>query len=166
MTRPSALHVQVRTAVPADRPAVASLVVARGLPNDGLEGVWRTWVATSADKIVGTASLERHGDTLLLRSVAVASDFAGAGVGARVVGAALHAADAIGPVALLTETAADWFPRFGFVVTSRSQIPAVLAASPELQHACPASAIAMLRQPPARPRSLHESPADGRGSGV
>jgi amino-acid N-acetyltransferase len=126
---------------------VAALVTGRGLPVDGLGSAWRTWVATDREQVVGTASLERHDDALLLRGVAVAADRAGAGIGARLVGAALLAADGIGPVALLTETAAAWFPRFGFTVTTRDQLPAALAASPELRHACPASATAMIRRP-------------------
>jgi len=140
-----ALGVQVRPATPDDALAVAALVAARDLPPEGLDRAWRTWVADHDGLVVGTASLERHDDAVLLRSLAVAADHAGAGIGAQLVEAALQAADGIGPVALLTETAAAWFPRFGFAVTSRDRLPAALAASAQLQHACPASATAMIR---------------------
>lgn len=147
MTAGAALDVEVRPATERDAPAVAALVAGRGLPLDGLDDAWRTWVATRGGRVVGTAGLERHGDVLLLRSVAVAADQAGAGIGARLMRAALQAADGVGPVALLTETAHAWFPRFGFTVTGRHLLPPSLAGSPQLRYACPASATAMIRDP-------------------
>ncbi len=44
---------------------------------------------------------------------------------------------------LLTTTAEDWFPRFGFVRIARDAVPAALHASAELRGACPASAAVM-----------------------
>lgn len=152
MTRPAAVGIDVRPATMDDAPAIAALVAARGLPVEGLEDTWRTWVAVAADRVVGTASLDRHEDALLLRAVAVAPVAAGAGLGGRLVGAALQAAAGIGTVALLTETAAAWFPRFGFVVTPRDRLPRALAASAQVAHSCPASATAMIREPHLRPQ--------------
>jgi amino-acid N-acetyltransferase len=48
-------------------------------------------------------------------------------------------------VALLTETAAGWFPRFGFHPVDRAALDPALAASAELAGACPATAQAFLR---------------------
>jgi len=137
--------VSVRLAAPADGAAVAELVTAAGLPTAGLEHAWRTWVAEAGGHVVGTASLERHGDALLLRAVAVAAGLRGSGIGAELVAAALAAADGIGSVALLTETAASWFPRFGFAPVERAALDPALGASAELRGACPASAMAMVR---------------------
>jgi amino-acid N-acetyltransferase len=50
------------------------------------------------------------------------------------------------PVALLTETADGWFPRFGFRPVPREALPAALSASAELRGACPATARALLRR--------------------
>ena len=61
------------------------------------------------------------------------------------VRAALAAVDPAGPVALLTETAAGWFPRFGFHLVDRAALDPALAASAELAGACPATAQAFLR---------------------
>jgi amino-acid N-acetyltransferase len=47
-------------------------------------------------------------------------------------------------VALLTATAAGFFPRFGFRVVERSQVPVAVQEPVEFQDACPASATAML----------------------
>lgn len=46
---------------------------------------------------------------------------------------------------LLTETAEGWFPRLGYVATTRDAVPTALTASPELAGACPQSA-AVLRK--------------------
>jgi amino-acid N-acetyltransferase len=135
----------VRPARPDEAGQVAELVTASGLPVAGLAGAWRTWVAVDGAQLLGTASLERHGDAVLLRSVAVRADQRGRGVGAELVRAALAAAGPRRPVALLTETAAGWFPRFGFHPVERAALEPALAASAELAGACPATAQAFLR---------------------
>jgi GNAT superfamily N-acetyltransferase len=81
----------IRLARPDESGQVAELVTASRLPVAGLAGVWRTWVAVDGDQLLGTASLERHGDALLLRSVAVRAGQRGRGVGAELVRAALAA---------------------------------------------------------------------------
>jgi amino-acid N-acetyltransferase len=140
----------VREAAPADLTAAVDLVAAAGLPLASLADAALVLVAEAAGTIVGTVALERHGsgdDTaFLLRSAAVTPAWRGHGVGAALTAAALAHADAAGaPVALLTETAGDYFPRFGFTAATRDALPAALAGSAELQGACPASARALLR---------------------
>ena len=49
----------------------------------------------------------------------------------------------VGNVVLLTTTAAAFFPRFGFTVVTREDVPAAVHASAEFQGACPASATVM-----------------------
>jgi amino-acid N-acetyltransferase len=136
---------ELRLAHPEETDRVAELVAAAGLPTAGLAQAWRTWVAADRDRLLGTASLERHGDAYLLRSVAVRDEARGRGIGAQLVRAALAAVDPARPVALLTETAAGWFPRFGFHPVNRTALNPALAASAELAGACPASAQAFLR---------------------
>jgi amino-acid N-acetyltransferase len=136
----------VRLATPADREAMVELVASAGLPTTGLELAWCAWVAEDDGRIVGTAALERHGDALLLRSVAVSAAVRGSGVGGQLVFAVLAAAQPIGPVALLTETASDYFPRFGFTSVARADLHPDLAGSPELQGLCPDSVHAMVRR--------------------
>ncbi len=107
-------------------------------------------------EVVGAVALERHGEpdapVFLLRSAVVDPAWQGRGVGARLTAAALDVVDRHGaPAALLTETAREWFPRFGFGVVPRGSLPSALGASAELRGACPASATAMLR-PARRPQ--------------
>jgi amino-acid N-acetyltransferase len=137
--------VDIRLARPEEADWVAGLVAAAGLPTAGLAETWRTWVAADGDRLLGTASLERHGDAYLLRSVAVRDAARGRGIGAQLVPTALAVVDPARPVALLTETAAGWFPRFGFLPVQRAALDPALAASAELAGACPATAQAFLR---------------------
>jgi amino-acid N-acetyltransferase len=141
--------VTVRPAGPGDLARVRELVRAAGLPLDGLDEAALVLVAEREGRVVGTTSLEAHGPALLLRSAAVDPASRGSGVGTALTRAALAHADALGaPVALLTRTAEQWYPRFGFSVVGRSELPPALHASAELRGACPASAVAMLRPVP------------------
>ncbi|WP_448625898.1 GNAT family N-acetyltransferase [Geodermatophilus sp. URMC 64] len=152
MTTPPGVEVPpvlVREATPADLPAVRELVARAGLPLDGLDDA-AVLVAEVDGRLAGTVALERHGGgprtAFLLRSAAVEPDRRGRGVGAALTAAALERADALGaPVALLTETAAGYFPRFGFAPVPREDLPAELTGSAELQGACPDTTHALLR---------------------
>jgi amino-acid N-acetyltransferase len=142
--------VLVSQATPADLAAIGGLIAAAGLPLAGLDDAALVLVADAAGSVAGAVALERHGsgdDTAyLLRSAAVDRAWRGRGIGTALTAAALAHVDAAGaPVGLLTETASEYFPRFGFVPVERDQLPAVLAASAELRGACPASARALLR---------------------
>ena len=142
--------VVVRPASATQHEDLRGLVQAAGLPLAGLESVVARFVAERHGEVVGVAALEQHvderGDVFLLRSVAVRTGFRGQGIGEGLTRAALQHVDAHGgPVALLTETAADFFPRFGFVEVLRADLPTALLGSAELQGACAVSARAFLR---------------------
>lgn len=142
--------VLVRDATNQDLVAVAALVQEAGLPLDGLADATVVLVADAGGRVVGTVALERHRGAeqtaFLLRSAAVDPGWRGHGVGGALTGAALDVVDMAGaPVGLLTETADDYFPRFGFVPVPRDELPAVLRSSAEFSGACPASARALLR---------------------
>ncbi len=148
----SATPTVVRPAQDRDDAPARGLLERAGLPLDGFEQSWRRWVATDqSGDLVGVAALERHGTppVYLLRSLAVAPDQRGNGLGAALVRTALAAADAHeqhpAGVALLTETAAGYFDRFGFTATDRAALPQPLSASAELTGACPATATAYWR---------------------
>jgi amino-acid N-acetyltransferase len=102
-------------------------------------------VARDGEAVVGSAALERYGDAALLRSVAVEEPRRGTGLGAALVGAALDLARAegVGEVYLLTTTAPDYFPRFGFRPVARDAVAPAVTQSVEFTSACPASALAM-----------------------
>lgn len=139
-----------RTARPDDLYAAVALLQSRDLPVDGFADLLRAQpnnvrVAELGGNVVGCAALEVHGPDALLRSVAVATDLAALGVGTRVVNDLLKQAraDGISAIYLLTTTAADWFPKFGFTVTDRASVPAGIASTVEFKGVCPSTATVM-----------------------
>jgi amino-acid N-acetyltransferase len=132
---------------PADRPTLAALLSESGLPLDGLEDhLAATIVARDASAILGCAALEVYGTDALLRSVAVAAEHRGKGLGEALTAAAIARARQRGvrAIYLLTETAERFFPRFGFEETTREAVPDAVKASVEFTTACPASATVMV----------------------
>lgn len=135
-----------RPATPADWPAIAALLTQAELPLAGADEHLADFTLAISDDgaLAGLAGMEIYGDVALLRSVAVAER--GQGLGQALVREVIAAAQARGirQIALLTTTAAGFFPRFGFRPVERSDMPEALHASREFQGACPASAVAML----------------------
>ena len=138
--------VRIERATAEDLNPVLALLAVHHLPPDGLEEHLATLlVARRGGEVVGSAALEVYADGALLRSVAVAPDVQGRGVGRLLTGAALSLAEAVGTPAiyLLTTTAEGYFPRLGFERTDRAAVPESVKASPEFKSACPASAVVM-----------------------
>jgi len=138
----------ISPATPADLPAIFELLERSALPRDGLDAhVATTLVARDANGLVGTAALELYGTAALLRSVAVAAEQRGRGLGAALTATALDLARHRGvrTVYLLTETAAGFFPRFGFRPIPRPAVDPAVLGSAEFTTACPASALVMIR---------------------
>ena len=138
----------LESALESDRAAIDGLLIAAGLPLDGLEiALPNAVVARGRDGIVGCAAVEAYGSVGLLRSVCVAPHLRGSGIGRRLVVATegLAASRGIVELWLLTETAVGWFPRLGYAAATRADVPAALMTSPEFTSACPESA-AVLRK--------------------
>jgi amino-acid N-acetyltransferase len=132
----------------ADKPAIVALLKANDLPLDGLEAALRIFVVAREDgDVVGCAGVEPYGTAGLLRSVCVADSRRSTGLGRSLVAEVetLAASAGISELFLLTDTAADWFPRLGYVAAVRDDAPADMAASPEFVTACPVGA-AVLRK--------------------
>jgi amino-acid N-acetyltransferase len=124
-----------------DYPAMLALLRRCGLPEAGLAAhMGAALVARAGGAVVGCAALELYGEAALLRSVAVDAAWRGRGLGRALVEAALDLARrrGVGEVSLLTETAADFFPRFGFRPVERAAVAAPVRGSVELTAACPA----------------------------
>src|SRR5215469_5099746 len=126
----------VQQATPRDWSRVAALLVAADLPLAGAEDHLSDFLLAYRDgALLGTVALERYGEAALLRSVAVAPAARGQGLGQVLVRRALEQARRAGlkQVVLLTTTAADFFPRFGFRPISRAEVPLAAQASIEFQ---------------------------------
>lgn len=139
--------VVLRPAEAGDLPRVRELLAGAGLPLDGIEDQFGpAYVVAERDgELVGVEGVERYGDAGLLRSAAVAEQMRGQGLGEALTRERLSWARGQGmrELWLLTTTASEFFPRFGFARAVREEAPAPLQGSPEFREACPASAVAM-----------------------
>lgn len=137
----------LRAATPDDLPVVHALLVAAGLPVDGVDEQFGDAyaLAVGGGAVIGVAGMEVHGDAGLLRSAAVDRAWRGRGVGEALTNDRLQWARAQGlrEVWLLTNTAADFFPRFGFARVDRQGAPDAVRASGQFAMTTCASAAAM-----------------------
>ena len=138
----------LRAAAASDLPNIERLLTAAGLPLAGVAAALPTFtVAEVGGSLVGVAGLEVCCDSALLRSVAVAAEWQGRGLGRALVTRVIADAESRGLRALylLTTTAEHYFPSFGFVRTSRDQVPEDVRATEEFRGVCPSSAVVMAR---------------------
>lgn len=145
---------KVRGAKSSDLAAVEQLLGANDLPLDGVRDHFTSFVvAEEGGTIAGAAGLEKYGNCGLLRSAVVAPGYRSGGVGRRLVEELLERAEEAGvdEVYLLTTTAEEYFPRFGFTRTTRTAVPEAVKASAEFRGACPDTAIVMTRRIGASP---------------
>lgn len=160
--------VVLRPMGPEDLNSVLALLRGAGLPLEGVAEQPQAYiVAESAGEIAGVAGLERYARHGLLRSVAVSPEWLGRGLGGALTEEILATADRerLQAVYLLTETAADFFPRYGFRRIGRSEVAEGVRASPEFTELCPASSVVMVRPWVARDRDDFRGeprPADAR----
>jgi N-acetylglutamate synthase-like GNAT family acetyltransferase len=145
---------RLRHAKPDDWAAVAALLEAAGLPLAGARDHLGDFiVAERADAaLLGCVAVERYPAAEgaarvsgLLRSLAVTPEARGLGLGARLVRRALATAREadLADVTLLTTTAVDYFPRFGFHPIAREEAPLPVRDSLEFREACPDTATVM-----------------------
>ena len=150
MTTTNALGAEanLRPARTGDLAAIEQLLTGANLPLAGVSETLPGFVVAEHDgTIVGTAALEVCCDNALLRSVAVAPEWRSRGLGRALVTRVIADAEARGLRALylLTTTAEQYFPSFGFHQVARDEVPADLRQTEEFKGACPASAIVMCR---------------------
>jgi N-acetylglutamate synthase-like GNAT family acetyltransferase len=130
-------------------PALADALRAAGLPADDLAEPGRrffTW-RDAAGALHGHGGWERHGTSVLLRSILIPAEARGQGHGRRLVEALLAEAWAedAEDAWLLTNGAAPFFARLGFIATPRDLAPPAIAGTRQFAGLCPASATLMRR---------------------
>ena len=139
----------VERARQADVQEIEGLLAAAALPLDGAAEALETGVvARDGEAIVGAAAIEPYGDAGLLRSVVVAPDRRGSGIGGSLIDSSETLARELGidELYLLTDTAAEWFARRGYQRTERENVPASVRSSIEFSTACSDTAVAMKRR--------------------
>ena len=128
--------ITITDATPDDLQAILDLLSQVQLPHDVVaENISSFLLARDESlRLVATIGLERHGNSALLRSAAVAPGYQGCGIGSRITEHLLERAtnNGVERVVLLTSTASEFFARrFGFCETSRTAFEKELAASSE-----------------------------------
>jgi amino-acid N-acetyltransferase len=139
----------LRAATVADLHEIQDLLMDALLPVEGVAGSLPTFVvAEHQGKLVGAAGLELCGDDALLRSVVVAPEWRSRGLGRELVDRVIAEGEArrLRALYLLTTTAEQYFPAFGFERTTRDRVPDGVRATAEFQTACPASATVMRKR--------------------
>jgi amino-acid N-acetyltransferase len=140
-------EVTVRAAESADFAAVRALLASSDLPVEGLEEQFGEGyaVAVADGAIVGAEGIEVYDDAGLLRSAVISPAWRGKGVGDALTRDRIDWSRRRGlaDLYLLTTTASDYFPRFGFAAVDRDAAPAGIRGSREFTTACPASAVFM-----------------------
>ncbi|HUF30125.1 MAG TPA: arsenic resistance N-acetyltransferase ArsN2 [Gemmatimonadaceae bacterium] len=160
----------LRPGLAADLPCIERLLRESGLP---IEGVAEAFARQPADFLVGEAAgaggasrpiavagLEVYGSVALFRSAAVDPAWRSHGLGARLMRGLIALAESrsVAALYLLTTTAEEYFPRFGFTRVRRADVPEAIARTSEFQTACPQSATVMMRSvSPTSSRSAHAS---------
>ena len=129
-------NIVITNASPDDLRDILDLLAQVQLPHDGVvENLGAFLVAKDESaQLIATIGLERHGNTALLRSAAVAPEYQGCGIGSQLTENLLERAtkDGVERVVLLTSTASEFFARhFGFCETSRTVFDKELAGSSE-----------------------------------
>jgi protein-tyrosine-phosphatase/N-acetylglutamate synthase-like GNAT family acetyltransferase len=140
-------RIVIAPATPEDRAELEELLVAAGLPLEGLDDT-ELVIARMNGALVGAAGLERWQSFGLVRSVVVAAEHRKSRIAELLVRDRLCAArfDGLVAVYLLTTGAADYFARFGFAPVERSTLPRALEKSTQLAIPVCSTATAMKLQ--------------------
>lgn len=140
--------VTIEPAQAADEAVIRRLLQQAGLPHEDFAAHLRHFfVARHDGATVGAVGFELHGGDALLRSLVVAPDWRGDGLGGALLRRIADEAQRQGVqhFYLLTTTAGNFFRRHWFQEIPRERVPAAVAATPEFQSLCPASALCMAR---------------------
>lgn len=102
-------------------------------------------VALENKQVIGCAGYEIYEDVGLLRSVAVAPEHQGKGIGHILIERINQKAkkNGIKEFYLLTDSASDFFEKFGFNIIPRKEVDERIKKTYEYSEACPESAIVM-----------------------
>ncbi|MBD8525632.1 arsenic resistance N-acetyltransferase ArsN2 [Pseudomarimonas arenosa] len=139
---------RIRPAGARDRSAIRQLLHEAGLPTADLEhSAIDFWVIGEADRIIAAIGLETFQPSGLLRSLVVAPEQRGRGLGQALLAHLESTAQArqLNALYLLTLDADGFFQRLGYRSVPRHTAPAAILHSQEFHSLCPASALCMLK---------------------
>ena len=140
-------NVTISPTLQSDAPAIEVLLKQANLPSqDFADHLDHFFTARDGERIIGAVGLENHNHTGLFRSLVVDPAFRGQELGQRLAATLIEYARSSGleELFLLTTTAADFFPRFGFEPTQREAAPSEIQATKEFSSICPSTAVCMV----------------------
>ena len=142
--------VTISAARASDVGDIKKLLVASGLPVEGVDDHWKTFVVARdrSGAVIGCGGSEPYDTAALIRSIAVAADHRSHGLGRRIVRQLIDrlASRGVRDFFLLTTTAEEYFRKRGFTKIDRDDVNPQLLASREFQDACPSTAVCMRLQ--------------------
>jgi amino-acid N-acetyltransferase len=139
-------EITIAAATADDVTPIKALLETSGLPVDGVDDHWKTFIVARDDgKIVGCGGAEAYQFAALIRSIAVQPDYRSGGLGRRIVRQLLDrlASRGLREFYLLTTTAEEYFKKRGFKPIDRDEVHPQLMSSREFQGACPDTAVCM-----------------------
>lgn len=143
---------RIEPTVPSELSSILNLLNEVDLPNEGVKDHLSNFFTLKGNddsnlEPWGCAGLEIYGDSALLRSMAISLEHQGKGLGTVLTEAMIKDArkKGIRKLFLLTDTAEDFFTRFGFRVVEREIIPEDVKTSIEFTKLCLAAPAMMLR---------------------
>jgi amino-acid N-acetyltransferase len=138
--------VELRAAEHADREFIETVLRDNDLPTGDISGKMECLYICEADgERIGVGGFERYGETGLLRSVVIDESVRGQGYGTEVCDMLLDRARDVGvsELYLLTTTAPEFFPQFGFDEIDRESAPDAIQETTEFAQLCPDSAVCL-----------------------
>jgi len=141
------MNISYRQATEKDTAAIRSLLESQKLPTETVgTKITEFYLAFEHEDIIGVAGFEYYGEDALLRSVAVPASLQKKRIGSQLVDWMISLAKQKGieKIVLLTETAAKFFAKKGFIIVDRSSIKnEQMKKSSQFGSCCCSSAICM-----------------------
>jgi amino-acid N-acetyltransferase len=133
-----------------DKKKVLDLLNKAELPIDDLtnEKMKNFMIARGKDgSIIGVVGVEMYQESGLLRSLVVHPSYRGTGLGSLLTRKIEYFAwhNDVKTLYLLTMTAADFFPKIGYEVTQRDNVPKSIRKTEEFNNVCPVSAVCLFK---------------------
>jgi len=138
--------IRITPAEPEDLEPIQQLLIRSDLPSEDVAAFLADFlVARLQAQIIGVVGLEVRGSGALLRSLAVAEEQRGTGLGKELTAHIVEHAQMRGvrQLGLLTTTAEKFFAKRGFQPGPKNEAPHFVKASREYRDLCPSSAVFM-----------------------
>lgn len=138
-----------RQATTADLQTIKELLNIGMLPSDDCDEHINNFIVIEENsEIIGVGGLEICGAIGLVRSIVVEPKYRVRGIGRKIYRLIEDKAHGLGihTLYLLTESATEYFEKFGFVVQERFDVPVAIMETKQFKELCPSSAIVMFRE--------------------